>query len=249
MPLAGGIIAGAGVLANGVESIFQNKAANDIKPKQDPVYNIPQEFYQNREIARQMAQIGMPQQQYNNSVNNINGTQAAALATAQNSSNPAAAITGIVSGTNRAKGNLDAEDSQARENNQRYFINENSQVADQELKKQQSDVFDKFTRDFNQYQALKGASMQSLNNAISGAQQIGGAIAGNATGGGNSTARYDAIDPGVSPGSSFTPSGGITSTQVPTPWSDNPINPLSRQRLYQNQQNINLDWPVPYGGN
>lgn len=169
---AGLIVAGAGVVTSGVEGIIENHKANEIKPK-DPVYNIPAEFYQNREIARQMAEIGLPQQQYNNAENNINQTQASAIAAAQNSNNPGAAITNVVRQTNQEKSKLGAEDDQARQNNQRYFVNENKDVANQLLAKQQSDVFDKFTRDFNQMQAYRGAATQNFNNAISGAQSLG----------------------------------------------------------------------------
>jgi len=172
MPLGGLIIGGAGLLLNAGEGIAQNAKANAIKPK-DPVYNIPREFFENREIARQMAQLGIPQQQYNNAVGNINQSEAAAIAAAQNSNNPGGAIAAINRQGNQAKAKLDAEDAQARQTNQRYFINENEKLAGQELQKQQSDVFDKFTRDFNQMQAYRGASMQNFNNLAGGAQQLG----------------------------------------------------------------------------
>lgn len=185
-------IAGAGLAYNVVNGIVQNNKANAIKPK-DPVYNIPSEFYANREIARQMAQIGMPQQQQNNAENDINQTQAAALVAAQNSNNPGAAITSIARQGNKANATLNAEDAQARQTNQRYFINENNQLGQQELTKQQNDVYDKFTRDFNQMQAYKGAANQNFNNAISGAQQLGQTALANQTPTSDSTDTSDFI--------------------------------------------------------
>jgi len=169
---AGLIVAGAGVVTSGVEGLIENHKANQIKPT-DPAYVIPSEFYQNREIARQMAEIGLPTAVTNNATNTINANEATGLAAAQNSSNPAAAIQGIVGQSNKAKATLAAEDAQARQTNERYFINENAQVGQQKLQQQQSDVFDKFTRDFNQYQADKGAAVQNFNQAISGAQSLG----------------------------------------------------------------------------
>lgn len=167
-------IAGAGLIVGGVESDIEAHKANQIQAGlKDPTYNIPEQFYQNREIARQMAQIGLPQQQYNNATNNIDQNQAAAITALNRSGNPGAGITSVVRQGNQAKAKLDAEDAQARENNQRYFINQNAQVGNQELAKQQSDVFDKFTRDFNQMQAYRGASQQNLNNTISSAEQLG----------------------------------------------------------------------------
>ncbi len=167
-------IAGAGLLYNVGRGLVQdNKASQIQKGLKDPVYNIPPEFAQNRELARQMAQRGIPQQQYNNAQNNINQNQAGAIAAEQNSANPGAAIASTVRAGNQAKGTLDAEDAQARENNQRYFIQQNSAYGQQELAKQQNDVFDKYTRDFNQMQAYRGAANDNYNNAISGAQNLG----------------------------------------------------------------------------
>lgn len=174
MPLGGLLIAGAGTLISGAEGISQNAKANAIqKNLKDPVYNIPPEFYQNREIARQMAQQGIPQEQYNNATNNINQTQAAGLAAISKSANPGSGVTSVVRQGNAATANLNAEDAQARQNNQRYFVQENSQLAGQELAKQQSDVFDKYTRDFNQMQAYRGAGLQNINTAAQGLSQLG----------------------------------------------------------------------------
>jgi len=174
MPTGGLIIAGAGLAYSAINGAIQNHKASELqKSLKDPNYVIPAEFYQNREIARQMAELGLPTQQYNNAENNINQTQAASIVAAQNSNNPAAAISNITRQTNQAKARLDAEDAAARETNQRYFIGENSQIGQQKLQKQQNDVYDKFTRDFNQMQAYRGAAQQNFNNAASGAQQLG----------------------------------------------------------------------------
>jgi len=166
MPTGGLIIAGVGLGYEAISGAVQEHKANELqKQLKTPVDQIPAEFYQNREIARQMAQIGLPSQQYNNSVNNINSNQAAALAAAQNSNNPAGVIQGVVGQTNRAKANLDAEDAQARENNQRYFIQENSQLGHRKDQQEQANVFDPYTRDFNLMQAYRGAGQQNLNTA------------------------------------------------------------------------------------
>lgn len=174
MPLGGAVIAGAGLLYGAYKGIKDDAKASAIqKGLTNPTYAIPPAFLQNRELARSMAQQGIPQQQYNNQINNINQTQAGAIAAEQNSANPGSAITSTVRAGNQAKATLDAEDAQARENNQRYFIQQNAAYGNQELAKQQNDVYDKFTRDFNQMQAYRGAANQNYNNAISGAQNLG----------------------------------------------------------------------------
>lgn len=167
-------IAGAGLAYNVINGVVQNNKADNLqKSLKDPVYAIPQEFYENRAIARQMAQVGLPQQQYNNAVNGINQNNASAIAAASKTNNPGAAISSITRQSDNANAALTAEDAQARESNQRYFMQQNSALGNQELAKQQNDVYDKYTRDFNQMQAYRGAGQQNINNAITGASQLG----------------------------------------------------------------------------
>lgn len=179
-------IAGASVLGSGIEGLLQKHKANQIqKSLKDPVYQIPAEFQQNKNIAQQMAQVGLPGQVYNNNYNQIRLNQAAGIAAANNSANPGAAIAGITGNTNAAIGNLNAEDAQARQNNQRFSIDQNTAYANQELAKQQSDVFDKYTRNYNEMQAYRGAGNQNLNNAFNGLSSIGGGLLGNFMGAGS----------------------------------------------------------------
>lgn len=174
MPLGGAVIAGAGLLYSGIKGAVNDSKASAIqKNLKDPVFHIPDEFIQNRNLARQMAQIGLPQQQYNNQLNNINQNQAQGIAAINNSANPGAGIAATVRAGDNATNTLNAEDAQARANNQRYFISQNGVLGQQELAKQQNDVYDKYTRDFNQMQAYRGAANQNYNNAINGAQNLG----------------------------------------------------------------------------
>jgi hypothetical protein len=169
--------ASAAVLGTGIkayEGLHQEAQANAIqKNLKDPTYNIPQEFYQNREIARQMAEQGLPQAVINNQNNRINQNQAAAIDAVSKSANPGTGIASVVRQGNAAGDTLAAEDAQARQNNQRYFIDQNKAVAGQELAKQQNDVFDKYTRNFNQMQAYRGAGMQNVNSEVNDVTQLG----------------------------------------------------------------------------
>ena len=170
--------AGAALLGTGFQvyqGIKQESKANQLeKSLQQPQYAIPQEFYQNREIARQLAQVGLPSATYNNQFNQIAGNEATAIAAAQRSNNPAGAIGNIVSGTNAATSNLNAEDAQARQSNQRLFMQANDQIAGQKLQQQQANVFDPYTQHYNEMQAYRGAGLQNLNSAFQGVGQLGG---------------------------------------------------------------------------
>jgi len=185
VPLGGLVIAGAGLAYGAVKGAINDGKANKIQEGlKDPKYKIPDEFIQNREIARQMAQRGLPQQQYNNAVNGINQNNAAGLATLSRSANPGAGVAALTRQSDNAHAGLDASDAAARDNNQRFFINQNAQVGNQQLAKQQNDVFDKYTRDFNQVQAYRGAAQDNYNNAVNGAQGLGMTFLNGQQGGG-----------------------------------------------------------------
>lgn len=175
-------IIGAGVgiasLGYGIYKDANNASkANAIqKNLKSPTDVIPPEFYQNREIAKQMAQVGLPQQQYNNNLNNINQTQAGALASISRSANPGAGIASIVRQGDQQKNTLDAEDAQARQNNQRYFIQQNSALGTRKDQQEQTNVFDPYTRDFNQMQAYRGAANTTTGNVINSAGALGNTI-------------------------------------------------------------------------
>lgn len=164
------VIAG-GSLAYGIgKGISQNKQASNIeKNNVRPTYQIPKEYQDNVNMARQMAQIGLPQEQYNNQVNNINRNQAGGFQTLSRSANPGAGVASVVRAGNDATNNLNAQDAAARQNNQRFFIGQNGVLGQQGLAKQQYDKFDKYTEQFNKAAALRGAANQNIQNGINGA--------------------------------------------------------------------------------
>jgi len=173
--LIGGATALVGTGFNIYQGLHQQSEANKIKKNlKTPQYDIPQEFIENRNISRQMAQLGLPQQQYNNNLNQINAAQAGAVAAASRSANPGAAVGAIQGQTNAATNNLNAEDAAARQTNQRYYLDQNAQLGGQKLAQQQANVFDPYTQHYNEAQALQGAGMQNVNTGFQDLTQLGG---------------------------------------------------------------------------
>jgi hypothetical protein len=123
-----------------------------------------------------MARIGLPQQQYLNQQNAINRNQAGALTTLSRSANPSAGLASIVRAGNDANNALNAQDAAARQQNQRFAIQQNAILGDQALAKQQYDKFDKYTENFNRAASLRGAADQNLNNAFNSAGQLAGGL-------------------------------------------------------------------------
>jgi hypothetical protein len=162
---------GAGSALYGVgKSISQSAQANKIdKNNQRGTYTIPDEYKQNLAMAKNMAQVGLPQQQYNNQLNGIQRNQAGGLGALAKSANPGANLASIVRQGNDALGNLNARDAQARTDNQRYEIGINGQMGQQKLAQQQYDKFDKYTENYNRSAALRGAAGQNMQNAVNGA--------------------------------------------------------------------------------
>lgn len=165
---------GAGSALYGIgKSISQSSQANKIdKNNPRPTYSIPDEYVQNVNMAKQMAQIGLPQQQYNNQLNAINKNQASGVATLNNSANPGSSLAAIVRAGDDATGNLNAQDASARQNNERYLIGQNGVLGQQKLAQQQYNKFDKYSEDYNKAAALRGAGAQNLQNGINGAAGI-----------------------------------------------------------------------------
>lgn len=230
--------AGAAVLGTAFQveqGLSQEHKANELKKSlKDPVYRIPPEFEQNRNIARQMAQRGLPQAVINQQTDQNNQNQAGAIQAVSRSANPGAGVASIVRQGDQAQEKLAAEDAQARDNNQRYFISQNSQMAGQEIAKQQSDVFDKYTRNFNQMQADRGAGLQNLNTAGQDTASLGG------------TALQYAYNPTTAAPQTFAQKNGVAPISAQEPYTPPPLTTnLPTQQGFGNNMKFN---PV-YGFN
>lgn len=175
------ISAGVGVASLGIsigKSISQNKKASAIeKANSRPTYQIPEEYKQNLAIANHMAQIGLPQQRYNNQLNAINRNQASGIQALGRSQNPSGSIASIVRAGNDANNNLNAQDAQVKQQNQLGLINQNAAMGNQKLAQQQYNNFDRYTEKFNQAQAYRGAANQNMQNGLNSAASMAGGLA------------------------------------------------------------------------
>lgn len=234
-----GVSAGIGAVSLGagiIKGIGQNKKASAIeKANARPTYQIPDEYKQNLAIANHMAQTGLPQQQYNNQLNAINRNQAGGIQALGRSQNPTGSIASIVRAGNDANNNLNAQDAQVRQQNQLVVINQNSAMANQKLAQQQYNKFDRYTENFNQAQAYRGAANQSIQNGINSAAGMAGGLAtmgvnqntaGLTAGQVNNTPSLPQAMSGYQP--NYLQSKGFGSTFGATPY--NPNNPYNQFR-------------------
>lgn len=143
-------------------------AKNNVRPD----FEIPKEFQQNLAIAENMAQTGMPQQQYNNAVNNIGRNQAGALRQFGRTGNQGS-LASVLRASNDATMNLDAQDAGARQNNQRFAIGQRGQMGQLQLQKQQWEKIGKYEENANAAAAMQGAGQQNKFGALNSLSNIG----------------------------------------------------------------------------
>jgi hypothetical protein len=168
-----GVAIGAGVL-KGVGGILQSgKGRKMAKRLIDPGYKIPKGFAQNLAIAENLAQSGMPAEQYNKAQQDINRAGTAGVRAIGRSSNPSAGVASLFRGQTDAFNNLNVANANARRQNILNAMGYRRDFANQELAKQQYGQ-QKYFNEMNQANALKGAGMQ---NMFGGLTDIGSAAA------------------------------------------------------------------------
>lgn len=94
-----------------------------------PQEALPSEVTQNQTMAQDMAGRGLPSEQYNKAMKDIQTAQLVAMRSAQDRRAGVGAISGIQGTTNDATVNLNARDAAQRILNQRNYMAVNNQVA------------------------------------------------------------------------------------------------------------------------
>lgn len=125
---AGATIVGAGVkIYSGIKQ--KQAAKKQLAGNQFSPATVPQEELDNQQLAKQMANEGLPSQQYQLGMKNIQRQQMAALRGAQDRRAGVGLIGQIQANTNDATARLDAANAAARGQNQRTLLGVNNQVA------------------------------------------------------------------------------------------------------------------------
>ena len=172
-------IAGGSAIIKGVEGISQNSKASAIeKANLYPQMGVQSEYQQNVNQAQQMAQQGMPAQQYNNQLNSINQNQAGALQTLSRSSNPGANLASIVRQGDQATGNLNAQDAIQRNRNLLTLLQERQTLAGQKDKAWDWNYQQKYLGNLAKSQALRQSANANINGALSDISGTATSLAG-----------------------------------------------------------------------
>lgn len=145
-----------------------------------PEEKIASAFTQNKDLATQMASEGMPSEQYNKAMRNIQRQQIGALRGANDRRGGLMAISGLQQGTDDALLNLASKDAEMRNANQRNLINVNNQYGNQQNRVWDWNVRNKYQQNHNYAMQLIGAGnankVAGVDSAISGAGYLGSAL-------------------------------------------------------------------------
>ena len=160
--MIGGIAQGVGGLISGISGLIQSGKANKmLKKLQYPTEQMPKEYEQNLRDAEVMAATGMPSEQYNQAMRNIQRQQLTALRYGSANYLPQ-----ILQGTNDATLGLDAQDAAMKLQNQKGLIGIRGQLGDVKRDLFDKNVRGKYNQDWNYAMSLKGAGNQNLVGGI-----------------------------------------------------------------------------------
>lgn len=174
----------AGGLLSGVTGFFQRrKAKKELAKLQRPEYTIPNEILQNQKMAQSAANEGLPSQQYNQAMQNIQRQQNRALSAASSRRGGLMALPGLQQQANDQLLNLDVKDAQARMANQQQLYGINSQVAGYRDKAFNINKMQPYQDNLSYYRSLLGAGNQNLVGGIDKAASGAGLLLGGLFGG------------------------------------------------------------------
>lgn len=174
----------AGGLIGGVTGYFQKRKARKLLQEagDQPLYNIPQEILRNQKQAELNAQEGMPSQQYNNAMKNIQRAQTNALSGSLDRRSALMALPRIQQQATDAYGNLDAQDANMRMKNQQTLYNIGNTTAQYRDKEWNTNKMQPWQRKYNYGMQLLGAGNQNFTSGLE--KLVGGVGQMNFPGGG-----------------------------------------------------------------
>jgi hypothetical protein len=177
--LIGGIAQGVSGLISGIAGIAQKREGNRLL-KRAGEETVPQELLANQIQAQSMANEGLPSQQYNNAMKNIQRQQLLALRGANDRRGGLATVSTTQQLASDALQKLDVSDAQARRENQRFAMGVNNQVGNFK--------HNIWERKYNYAQGLRGYGNQNIIGGLDKLTAAGGSLAyGGLYGGGGRT--------------------------------------------------------------
>jgi hypothetical protein len=179
----GAIASAAGGLINlGVGLSQRRKGKNMLRDiGESPNESIPNEVLQNQKMAQLRANTGLPSEQYNAAMKNLQRNQMMALRAGQDRRGGLALVGSSQQGLDDSTLKLDVANANARMQNERTLYGINNQVGNWRDKVWQNNVKDVWDRKYQYGQSLLGSGNQNLTTGIN--QIAGGAALYGGSGG------------------------------------------------------------------
>lgn len=124
---------GASVLGSVLQGASQRRQARELEAQNvRPTYRQSTGLQENRAIAQQMASVGLPNQVYNNQLNQMQQNFATGLRQIGQRGNTAVNANALIRGTNQSVQNLNALDAQARQQATQSLLSANNALANEQ---------------------------------------------------------------------------------------------------------------------
>lgn len=164
-------VASAGATVGAVQ-YFKGKA--DQKRNKRPTYEIPDEVKQNLSLSQQMALQGIPEEQRQNYIDNIQRTSATSLRNLGSRNAGLAGVAQVQQNQNNAYQNLFTMDAQARQANQKGVLDQNQNLANYRDQAFQVNRINPYYENTAKNEALMGAGLQNISKGMQmGASTMG----------------------------------------------------------------------------
>lgn len=183
-----GITQGISGLVSGITGLIQKHKANQLLARtQRPTYAIPDEVLQNQKMAQLNAATGLPSEQYNQAMQNIQRQQNSAIQRASDRRGGLLAVAGAQQTGTDANLKLDVSNAQARLNNQKTLYGVNNNVAAYRDKAFQINQMQPYQQQYNYGMQLLGQGNQNLFSGIDKLAAGTGKLLDGSSKGGSST--------------------------------------------------------------
>ena len=189
MAIIGAVVAVGSTVYGLAESSNQKRRARhqqEALERSRPVDKLPDELVKNQELASLRSKTGLPSEQYAMAQKAIARQQARTLKSASDRRMGLGLLAGVDDNANRAQANLDAQNAQARLNNEKTLMNVNNQVAGWKTAKVNRDLAD-WNNKYDYARAVEGSANQNRVNTIMSGINAAGLIAGAAYKGSNNS--------------------------------------------------------------
>lgn len=175
-------------LVKGVAGIFdifggKKRARNNVRP----MAQVNENYLKNVALAEQMGRQGLPQQQYNLGLQNIQRNQSGVLGALSRSSNPNAGLQGLLRASNDATMGLDVQNANARLNNQRFAFGQRANLANEQQRVWDWNQKGRYLEEAQAAAQQIGSGKQNAFGALTDLSQLGQSAIAGGIGGGAST--------------------------------------------------------------